>query len=94
MANLYLEENRIMDNYTKSRDKKTRQGSSNNTKYGNKGSKKDKTDALMRSFDTSIEAKSYIQGCIDSVVTFTKDADEDELLKQFEIKDATKEIWL
>jgi hypothetical protein len=40
MANLYLEENRIMDNYTKSRDKKTRQGSSNNTKYGNKGSKK------------------------------------------------------
>ena len=28
-----------------------------------------------------------------SVVTFTKDADEGELLKQFVIKDATKEIW-
>jgi|TARA_R110002033_G_scaffold49515_4_gene96267 hypothetical protein len=55
--------------------------------------KENGTDALMRSFDTSIEAKSYIQGCIDSVVTFTKDADEDELLKQFVIKDATKEIW-
>ena len=55
--------------------------------------KADKSDALMRSFDTSIEAKSYIQGCVDSVVTFTKDADEDELLKQFVIKDATKEIW-
>ena len=29
-----------MDNYTKSKGKKTRQGSSNNTKYGNKVSKK------------------------------------------------------
>ena len=27
-----------------------------------KEAKKDKTDALMRSFDTTIEAKSYIQG--------------------------------
>ena len=56
--------------------------------------KEDKTDALMRSFDTMIEAKSYIQGCVDSVVTFTKDADEDKLLKEFEIKDAAKEIWV
>ena len=29
-----------MDNYIKSKGKKTRQGSSNNTKYGNKVSKK------------------------------------------------------
>ena len=56
--------------------------------------KSDKSDALMRSFDTSIEAKSYIQGCVDSVVTFTKDADEDKLLKEFEIRDAAKEIWV
>ena len=55
--------------------------------------KSDKSDALMRSFDTSIEAKSYIQGCVDSVVTFTKDADEGELLKQFVIKDVNKKIW-
>jgi hypothetical protein len=55
--------------------------------------KSDKSDALMRSFDTSIEAKSYIQGCVDSVVSFTKDANEDELLKEFEIKDVNKKIW-
>jgi|TARA_R100000963_G_C4626821_1_gene92859 hypothetical protein len=59
-----------------------------------KNMKEDKTDALMRSFDTMIEAKSYIQGCVDSVVTFTKDADEDKLLKEFEIRDAAKEIWV
>jgi hypothetical protein len=39
-VNLYLEGNLIMDDYTKSKGKKTRQGSSNNTKYGNKVSKK------------------------------------------------------
>jgi len=40
MENLYLEENVIMDNYVKSKAKKTRQGCSKNTKYGNKGSTK------------------------------------------------------
>ena len=59
-----------------------------------KNMKADGSDALMRSFDTSIEAKSYVQGCVDSVVTFTKDADENELLKEFEIKDMGKEIWV
>lgn len=59
-----------------------------------KNMKSDGSDALMRSFDTSIEAKSYVQGCVDSVVTFTKDADENKLLKEFEIKDMAKEIWV
>ena len=49
--------------------------------------KDDKTDALMRSFDTMIEAKSYIQGFVDSVVSFTKDAKEDKLLKEFEVEE-------
>ena len=59
-----------------------------------KNMKADGSDALMRSFDTSIEAKSYVQGCVDSVVDFTKDADENKLLKEFEIKDMGKEIWV
>lgn len=50
-----------------------------------KKAKDDKTDALMRSFDTIIEAKSYIQGFVDAIVSFTKDAQEDKLLKEFEI---------
>ena len=40
MENLYLEVKRIMDEYSKPRGKKTRQGSSKNTKHGNKVSKK------------------------------------------------------
>ena len=40
MGSLYLEVRYIMDEYTKPKDKKTRQGSSKNTKYGNKVSKK------------------------------------------------------
>ncbi len=48
--------------------------------------KKDKTDALMRSFDTMIESKAYIQGFVDSIVSFTKDADEDKLLEEFKIE--------
>ena len=44
--------------------------------------KKDETDALMRSFDTTIEAKSYIQGFVDA-----KDAKEDKLLKEFEVEE-------
>jgi hypothetical protein len=59
-----------------------------------KNMKADGSDALMRSFDTSIEAKSYVQGCVDSVVTFTKDADENRLLEEFEIKDMGKKIWV
>jgi len=47
----------------------------------------DKTDALMRSFDTMIESKAYIQGFVDSIVSFTKDADEDILLKEFKIEE-------
>ena len=53
--------------------------------------KVDGTDALMRSFDTTIEAKSYIQGCVDSVVTFTKDANESKLKKEFEIRNINNE---
>jgi hypothetical protein len=53
--------------------------------------KVDGTDALMRSFDTTIEAKSYIQGCVDSVVTFTKGANESKLLSEFEIRDVNDE---
>jgi len=49
--------------------------------------KKDETDALMRSFDTTIEAKSYIQGFVDAIVSFTKDAKEDKLLKEFEVEE-------
>tara|TARA_X000001382_G_C3044868_1_gene139102 strand:- start:68 stop:262 length:195 start_codon:yes stop_codon:yes gene_type:complete len=52
-----------------------------------KEAKKDKTDALMRSFDTTIEAKSYIQGFVDSIVEFTKNADEDKLIKEFKIEE-------
>ena len=49
--------------------------------------KNDKTDALMRSFDTMIEAKSYIQGFVEAIVSFTKDAQEDELLSEFKIEE-------
>ncbi len=42
-------------------------------------------------FDTTIEAKSYIQGCVDSVVTFTKGANESKLLSEFEIRDVNDE---
>ena len=52
-----------------------------------KKAKEDETDALMRSFDTMIESKAYINGFVDSVVSFTKDADEDKLLKEFKIEE-------
>ena len=52
-----------------------------------KEAKTDKSDALMRSFDTMIEAKSYIQGFVDSVVSFTKDAEENKLLNEFKIEE-------
>jgi hypothetical protein len=50
-----------------------------------KEAKKDKSDAIMRTFDTTIEAQSYIQGFVDAIVSFTKDANEDKLLKEFVI---------
>ena len=53
--------------------------------------KVDGTDALMRAFDTTIEAKSYIQGCVDSVVTFTKGANESKLKSEFEIRNINDE---
>ena len=52
-----------------------------------KKAKGDGSDALMRSFDTMIESKAYIQGFVDSIVSFTKDADEDILLKEFKIEE-------
>ena len=51
-----------------------------------KKAKDDETDALMRSFDTMIESKAYIQGFVDAIVSFTKDANEEKLLKEFEIE--------
>tara|TARA_R100001480_G_scaffold63216_1_gene75539 strand:- start:2667 stop:2864 length:198 start_codon:yes stop_codon:yes gene_type:complete len=52
-----------------------------------KEAKEDKSDALMRSFDTTIESKSYIQGFVDAIVSFTKDANEDKLLKEFKVEE-------
>ena len=52
-----------------------------------KKAKEDETDALMRSFDTMIESKAYINGFVDSIVSFTEDADEDKLLKEFKIEE-------
>lgn len=52
----------------------------------------DGKDALMSSFDTSIEAKAYIRGCVDTIVSFTKDADGDELEKEFIVEDLSKRI--
>ena len=47
--------------------------------------KEDGQDALMRSFDTTIESKSYIQGFVDAIVSFTNDANEKNLLDEFKI---------
>ena len=52
-----------------------------------KEAKEDKSDALMRSFDTVIEAKSYINGFVDAIVEFTKDANQEKLLEQFKIEE-------
>ena len=52
-----------------------------------KEAKKDKSDALMRSFDTMIEAKSYVDGFVDAIVEFTKDANQEKLLEQFKIEE-------
>ena len=47
--------------------------------------KEDGQAALMRSFDTTIESKSYIQGFVDAIVSFTDDANEKNLLDEFKI---------
>ena len=52
-----------------------------------KEAKEDKSDALMRSFDTVIEAKSYINGFVDAIVEFTIDANQEKLLEQFKIEE-------
>ena len=52
-----------------------------------KESKEYKSDALMISFDTVIEAKSYINGFVDAIVEFTKDANQEKLLQQFKIEE-------
>jgi len=48
--------------------------------------KEDGQDALMRSFDTTIESKSYIQGFVDAIVEFTDDrVNEEKLIQEFKI---------
>lgn len=44
-------------------------------------------DAPMRAFDTTIEAKAYIQGFVDSIVTHIEGLDEISIKKEFKIKD-------
>lgn len=44
-------------------------------------------DAPMRDFDTQIEARSYIQGMVDSITTFTNNKNEVSLKQEFEIKE-------
>lgn len=60
-------------------------------------------DAPMRDFDTTIEARAYIRGCVDIITTFDKNLKTENekekatvsLLKEFEVKelpyDNTKE---
>ena len=48
--------------------------------------KEDGQDAVMRSFDTTIESKSYIQGFVDAIVEFTDDrVNEEKLIQEFKI---------
>ena len=42
-------------------------------------------DAPMRAFDTTIVAKAYIRGFVDSIVTHLDDVDEEKLLNEFKI---------
>ena len=44
----------------------------------------------MRDFDTTIEAKAYIRGCIDVIVTFGKKEDEMKLMPEFKIEKISK----
>ena len=48
--------------------------------------KEDGQDALMRSFDTTIESKSYIQGFVDAIIEFTDErVNEEKLIQEFNI---------
>ena len=48
--------------------------------------KEDGKDAMMRSFDTTIESKSYIQGFVDAIIEFTDDREnEEKLIQEFKI---------
>jgi hypothetical protein len=55
--------------------------------YWRKMLTKDQGDAPMRDFDTTIEAKAYIRGCVDLIITFDKNEENNEikLLKEFKI---------
>ena len=58
--------------------------------YWKKMLTKDQGDAPMRDFDTTIEAKAYIRGCIDVIVTFGKKEDEMKLMPEFKIEEISK----
>ena len=48
--------------------------------------KEDGNDAVMRSFDTTIESKSYIQGFVDAIIEFTDEkVNEEKLIQEFKI---------
>jgi hypothetical protein len=47
-------------------------------------------DAPMRDFDTTIEARAYIRGCVDAIVTFDKRSTDEKLLQEFEVKTIKK----
>ena len=60
--------------------------------YWKKMLTKDQGDAPMRDFDTTIEAKAYIRGCVDIIVTFDKNQKKSEidLLNEFKIEKIEK----
>ena len=58
--------------------------------YWKKMLKDKQGDAPMRDFDTTIEARAYIRGCIDVIVTFGKGEDEMKLMPEFTIEKITK----
>lgn len=55
--------------------------------YWKKMLSKDQGDAPMRDFDTTIEARAYIRGCVDLIITFDKTSEKKEikLLSEFKI---------
>jgi hypothetical protein len=44
----------------------------------------------MRDFDTTIEARAYIRGYIDAIVTFDKTSTDEKLLQEFEVETIKK----
>lgn len=60
--------------------------------YWKKMLTKDQGDAPMRDFDTTIEARAYIRGCVDLIITFDKkeESREIELLNEFKIEKIEK----